>query len=516
MNHGGIGYIDRRSLQLSPDLLKPLAVDENTRLFGMYYTRKGRRYPHDFMITPVPPRAWSKIGRIIVRLKHEAGTLGNISNILKDENVNIITAECNRSGHRYATWVLTVCFENISEGDFDTNESTYTGTESALDKLSEDLRQRGKKYLFTDDSDKKLRNPVIPMHNCALAYFRNRLDINLKNEEDMEWLYEPFHLDLQSGHLIGNHVRLGQIYDYIQEKDKLNDEEYFPSVLFSEMDTWDVNTRNVIIPQKSLERFFTTEVVYERTTKPDSTRGLLAFITENIPERYNMWRVFNQTHINEPDTEIGRIYCIFEDEEKDAKDVIGTAKGLLKFHDIKRRKAPKGLKHIEIFEPRIRPIKSKEIQRMINKEHSQKDAPKDIFVSYSSKDKTDFENLVDRLRSAGISFYHDTDLKTGDIVGDEIRNFIERAREFCILFTPNVIDSKWVTKELTAAWALKKRRTAIVHGMQIKDLPEELKDIHHVTFADIDKYLLEIAERRPITSPLIHPRINLNLTDTMF
>ena len=507
MIHGGIGYIDRTSLSLPLGLLEPLSIENNTLLFGLYYPSpastgeyKRVRYPHDLMITPIPPRFWQTIGRIMIRIKHEQGSLAIVSHFLQENGVSILAAECNRSAHRYASWVLTVKFEKLAQRkklSFDPKNSIYKETLKALQDLESDILNKCTGPLFIDNNDMDLRKPVVPMPACALAFFHNFWQKRKRKNPGKDWLYDPMMLCFDGKKIVayeGREEKLNSVYDEIDKhKDSL------PSIVIAEMDTRDVNIRVVVIPKMSLCRFFNLEMNYQRFAKPDTTRGLFSYLVENLPGCYNMWRVFNQTMENRETDEKGRISCIIEDMtsgDLESQEVINRAKRFCE--KFKKLPLPKYLHHIAISKIKVSPIQSEEVLRSIVTEKlGSRISKKDVFVSYAMRDKEIAHKLVDRFRNDSInSFLADEMLRTGDPWNEVIREQIINSREFCLLYTRESAKSQWVSRELGAAWILGKTITPILYGITIKELPDFLKKFQGINFDDIDKYIEDIKFRR--------------------
>src|SRR4051812_934441 len=111
MNHAGLGFVSTEGIIYLPqDLLKPLSVGLGCTLFGIYYPcpqRSGYEQlsiKYDFMLTPLPPKLWSKSARIILQLRQKPGSLKIVADFFKQKRISIVHAESSRSGHRYGTW----------------------------------------------------------------------------------------------------------------------------------------------------------------------------------------------------------------------------------------------------------------------------------------------------------------------------------------------------------------------------------------------------------------------------
>src|SRR5690348_12251094 len=162
MNRGGLGYLYRTGqLALPLDFLEHLSVTENGVLFGCYYPRSGSpeanpssTIEHEFMLTPVPFRFWSRCAHLLVRLRHQPGAMQALASVLADHRVAILHSECARSGHRYATWSLHVIFEFDApddSGPYDPERSLYPRVDEARLALEATIeRELGDTVLFAD------------------------------------------------------------------------------------------------------------------------------------------------------------------------------------------------------------------------------------------------------------------------------------------------------------------------------------------------------------------------------
>ncbi|WP_108515590.1 TIR domain-containing protein [Bradyrhizobium algeriense] len=75
----------------------------------------------------------------------------------------------------------------------------------------------------------------------------------------------------------------------------------------------------------------------------------------------------------------------------------------------------------------------------------------DIFVSYSSANYAQAQELVAELEANGFEVWWDTSLITGNRFGDEITKRIDEARAVIVIWSPESVSSDWVRWEATRA-----------------------------------------------------------------
>ncbi len=114
----------------------------------------------------------------------------------------------------------------------------------------------------------------------------------------------------------------------------------------------------------------------------------------------------------------------------------------------------------------------------------------DVFLSYSTQDKDEARQIYDALAEVGKScFMAEKSLQPGDKFQDEIRASIRASAEVWILVSPRSIQSAWVQREVSAAWALDKRIVPVLLQCSPRDLPEILTDAHAIDFHKLHDYI---------------------------
>lgn len=80
---------------------------------------------------------------------------------------------------------------------------------------------------------------------------------------------------------------------------------------------------------------------------------------------------------------------------------------------------------------------------------AEKEAAKDVFISYAHEDRGLATKFADSLREQGCSPWLDIwNLRPGDDWKDEIQEALGRSKSIVVLLTPNSVRSPWVNREL--------------------------------------------------------------------
>lgn len=503
MHHGGLGYIDTGKLYLPDDLLKPLSITHESILFGLYYPPPSLegdyvhvRLVHDLMLTPVPPRLWPKIGRLVIRLKHRPTMTHAISDFIAKKNVSILLTESSRSGHRYATWNLTVAFDylKVEELHFDPQRSIYKETYRELLKLKKELLQNCTEYLFTDFSDFYMKEPVIALPDTTLSYFHQKVEERTKSLKSEGWYYQVFKLTCDDEGVIES--TQGEVFEAILEHISTAENIKLPKCVFANMNTNDMNIRVIIIPPEEQHRFSLVTFDYKRSGIPDTSRGIIAHLTEYFPKHYNIWNLTTRTKISTMERERGSTTFLIENQS-DATD-LNQFDLEFEMEKICAKPLPTHLKQIKSLEVHVTPISAYIFQMTFEDQRIKKRKFKyDVFLSYSSLDNVEANMVRDKLEKERIRcFMASSELNTGDIFSEEIREALINSMEICLLFSPNSAKSNWVKRERGAAWVLKKRIVPILFQMKNEDLPDELKVRQACNLYQLDRYVQEVKRRR--------------------
>jgi len=134
---------------------------------------------------------------------------------------------------------------------------------------------------------------------------------------------------------------------------------------------------------------------------------------------------------------------------------------------------------------------------------------RDIFISYSSKDRMFAEKLAADLSELGLRVWIDTlEMKVGDSLGQKIQHGILGSGWLTIVLSPDAVGSTWVEKELNAALALElERRDVFVLPIFYRDcnIPLFLRDKVYADFrTDYQKGRADLLKRlKPPIDPTL-------------
>jgi len=515
MNHGGLAYIDENEIILPDSLLRPLSIYEDSRVFGLYYTppldfrlpgysnvRKRPEYHHDFVLTPVPFHLWPISGHLTIRLKHEKQTLCKVSSILKENNVSILTTECTRSGHRYATWVITVYCESLIKQveslTFNKENSYYQQTYAHLLRSIKAIKKKCSDVLFEDHLDPHLRNSVRwnPLYRLAYTYEIGRK--RKRKSKGNELLNEPFHIKFSGGKLRTEDSSLSQTLMRLESRNNMD----FPTCAFAELDYEESTVRFVLIPKKKLKNFCEIRLDYQSFSdnKAISTKGFIELIIRNSLRNLNLWRATQRVQQFDKGGEKGTIHFFAEgsyraDYSKE-KNCLSLRKRL---ENVKAHLTKVGLENVKLKTPRVLTLEPNQLKQSLEIETRTHAVPgstvrnfaNDVFLSYSARDIKEAEEIHDILKSNNLEcFMAENSIRPGFRWEDEIRSALLDTRSLWVLVTRNSIKSDWVLREISAAWALGRNILPIyLKGVSRRNLPPYLRDWQALPFNGISKHV---------------------------
>ena len=122
----------------------------------------------------------------------------------------------------------------------------------------------------------------------------------------------------------------------------------------------------------------------------------------------------------------------------------------------------------------------------------------DLFISYSSKDQTEADDICAKCEAAGIiTFLAPKDIDSGYIGPEKIKEALKNSSEMTILMSPNSITSEWVLTEWGAAWILEKHVTPILLNCKIGDVPKLLQDRQKRDYPkELERFIKEVLKRK--------------------
>lgn len=98
-------------------------------------------------------------------------------------------------------------------------------------------------------------------------------------------------------------------------------------------------------------------------------------------------------------------------------------------------------------------------------------------------------------------FLDEADINVGAEFEEDIREFLERATELLVLFTPWSFERPYVWAEIGAAWIRRIPIVVILHGVSAKDFqahpnaPVFLKKRDMITINEVDTYFDQLEAR---------------------
>ena len=125
-----------------------------------------------------------------------------------------------------------------------------------------------------------------------------------------------------------------------------------------------------------------------------------------------------------------------------------------------------------------------------------------VFVSHGSRDTWVAARIAECVRNSGaVAFLDEAEIQIGADFEEKILEFLERAHELVVLFTPWSLDRPYVWSELGAAWIRRIPIVVVLHGLTPSEFqsrpgaPTYLKKRDIVELNDIPQYFLQLAER---------------------
>jgi hypothetical protein len=480
MNHGGLGYLDSQRLVLPIDILRPLSIYDGSHVLCLYYPPpegpgyEGVPWCHDFMITPAPLRYWPLMGRLLIRLWHRPDSMRRVSHWLADNGITILTDECSRSAHRYATWNLTIAFDSISGANrFNKRTSEHVRTHKALSKLVKDLNAAfpDDDVLFRDPNDRHLRTAIEAMPTRAHSYFYNYY---LAHKAE-PWR-EPVELFCMHSELQSTDHRLAVLLEILAN----GGEELTPTCVFAEMDTRDFNIRVALIPPAELCRYFEIVVPYRRIGNK-SSRGLMATIAERLGGNYNFWRLHSSTSQDHSDIESGEVFLCLEDRRKKIGDPLTYRRELENvLADLAGAQIGSPTNGIKILKPSlIMPVTPERVRERLTRERKRDTGREyDVFISYGKGDGLRSAHAVKQcLENLGLRTHLDEAvLQAGDDWLTRLIKGIESSAEVAVVCTKRSLERQWIALEIGCALSQGKAITPILCGnIEESKIPEYLR-----------------------------------------
>ena len=125
-----------------------------------------------------------------------------------------------------------------------------------------------------------------------------------------------------------------------------------------------------------------------------------------------------------------------------------------------------------------------------------------VFLSHSSRDTWVARQIALQASACGATvFLDEAQVEIGDDFEEKILDFLNKAHELVVLFTPWALDRPYVWAELGAAWGRGIPIVVVLHGMTSTELqsrpgvPLFLKRRDMIDINELDGYFSELSAR---------------------
>ncbi len=490
MNHWAIGLIDGSSVITVPEsVLRPISISVGSMVWGMFYPEsqtsdRCHLNPEiDFVFSSIPFEIWPKSARCIVRVSHAPGVFNEITKALMDCNASIIVSDASRSAHSYDTWRLIISCDNINANKktYLKNKRQFKGMLSELKKIKNTIEERCDGFLFRDPCDREKREPVVCTPHNAMAFFyamSNYPELRAKSNKYKEWaICKPFLMKRQTD---GSIKPIDKEFSAILEDlNKSSNGDILPSYCFAESQSDDMSMRLVVIPKSRERLFYKLNVGFNRSGNPYTSMGWVNYVLENICENAKVWAINNKTMRFSETREEGEAEFLVEGiSNMDNIERISRLKEKISVNNL-----PNYLSSITNVMINCEALSGAYLKQEIYDQERQA-LKNDIFISYSNTDITNAERLELFLKRQGMICFlsgknnhkgpNNSSIQLGQDYRDAIKNELLSSKIIILLCTPDSVNSKWVLKELGAAWIMCKPVIPVVLNMKVEDVSEEI------------------------------------------
>lgn len=125
-----------------------------------------------------------------------------------------------------------------------------------------------------------------------------------------------------------------------------------------------------------------------------------------------------------------------------------------------------------------------------------------VFVSHSGEDTWVARQIAREIETRGAQpFLDEADVDVGAEFEEDIRDFLDKAHELVVLFTPWSLHRPYVWAEIGAAWIRRIPIIVVLHGLTTKEFqsqpnaPVFLKKRDIISLNDIDQYFNQLCSR---------------------
>jgi nucleoside 2-deoxyribosyltransferase len=119
-----------------------------------------------------------------------------------------------------------------------------------------------------------------------------------------------------------------------------------------------------------------------------------------------------------------------------------------------------------------------------------------IFISSSVRDSDLAHDLAKRLDKAGLKAITPAEnIDAGENIKSKIKEELRKADEVIVILTNNSLDSQWLLFEMGYATSLDKHVTPLIQGVEPDELPEIIRQMNYIKYADLDEYIAKLQQR---------------------
>jgi hypothetical protein len=125
-----------------------------------------------------------------------------------------------------------------------------------------------------------------------------------------------------------------------------------------------------------------------------------------------------------------------------------------------------------------------------------------VFVSHAGEDTWVARQIANQIASCGAKpFLDEADVDVGAEFEENIRDFLDKADELLVLFTPWAFERPYVWIEIGAAWLRRIPIVVALHGLSMKDFqthpnaPVFLKKRDIIHLNEMDQYFDQLRVR---------------------
>lgn len=168
MRNGDTIRISADGFELRRKAIEPLGVFHNSSCWGVWVAGRPSRnsqsakqqttasarpidhLPH-LVVSPIHPDQWPLSAHLETRIRDEPGALARIADVFRDQNVNILFADCAASGYKQANFAAVVELEKFRE-EFQ-NDLRNVAPLSTDDMLQTPPKQKANESIIDNRSD---------------------------------------------------------------------------------------------------------------------------------------------------------------------------------------------------------------------------------------------------------------------------------------------------------------------------------------------------------------------------